>query len=100
MKKRMKAEDSALSSSRLADQGDDFAQMLQAARQGDVEAQFALGWCYYMGEGVGKNVAEAAKWYHKAAEQGYDAAKAALKELNDEHRKTDAQREKAKENTK
>ena len=34
-----------------------------------------------MGEGVEVNLYEAAKWYGKAAEQGYEAAKAALKEL-------------------
>ena len=55
--------------------------MRQAAEHGDVDAQFTLGWCYYMGEGVEENVSEAAKWYRKAAEQGHAAAKDALKRL-------------------
>ena len=37
---------------------------------GDVDAQDALGNCYEDGYGVGKNIAEAVKWYQKAAEQG------------------------------
>jgi len=41
-----------------------------AAEEGDVEAQFKLGRCYYYGEGVEQDKAEAVKWYRKAAEQG------------------------------
>jgi uncharacterized protein len=32
--------------------------------------KYQLGECYDNGEGVVKNKAEAAKWYHRAAEQG------------------------------
>ena len=42
----------------------------KAAEQGDANAQFNLGICYYDGKGVAKNPAEAVKWFRKAAEQG------------------------------
>ena len=42
----------------------------KAAEQGEVNAQLKLGVMYYNGEGVPKNLQEAAKWFHKAAEQG------------------------------
>ncbi len=42
----------------------------KAAEQNHAEAQYALGRCYEMGEGVVKDQAEAVKWYRKAAEQG------------------------------
>jgi TPR repeat protein len=42
------------------------------AEQGDADAQYKLGNCYYKGDGgVSKDYTEAAKWYRKAAEQGY-----------------------------
>ena len=40
------------------------------AEQGDAEAQYRLGSCYYNGDGVNEDKAEAVKWYRKAAEQG------------------------------
>ena len=42
----------------------------KAAERGDPSAQGNLGLCYLMGDGVGKDVAEAVKWIFKAAEQG------------------------------
>jgi hypothetical protein len=47
----------------------------EAARQGDAAAQYAVGYDWM--EGIGapvKNEMEGAKWYRRAAEQGYDAA--------------------------
>lgn len=46
----------------------------KVAEQGDVVAQYNLGWCYRRGEGVEKNNEEAVKWYRKAAKQGYEEA--------------------------
>jgi len=43
---------------------------IKAANQGDVTAQYNLGVCYEMGEGVTRDNAEAVKWFRKAAEQG------------------------------
>ena len=40
------------------------------ASQGNSEAQFLLGTCYYNGEGIKKDPDEAAKWFRKSAEQG------------------------------
>ena len=39
------------------------------ASQGNSEAQFLLGTCYFNGEGVKKDADEAVKWFRKAAEQ-------------------------------
>ena len=41
-----------------------------AAEQGDVEAQFDLGYMYSSGEGVPQNDAAAAQWFSRATEQG------------------------------
>ncbi len=54
----------------LADDVSDFKETLQAAEQGNAEAQFSLGKMYYEGQGVRQDYAEAARWYLKAAEQG------------------------------
>ena len=43
----------------------------KAAEQDHADAQTKLGVCYFSGEGVAKDFAEAAKWYRKAAEQGH-----------------------------
>ena len=40
------------------------------AAQGDADAQSALGWMYYEGEGVSQDDAEAVRWYLLAAAQG------------------------------
>ena len=45
-----------------------------AAEQGNAEAQFYLGTCYYKGEGVEQNYSEAVKWFRKAADQGVASA--------------------------
>ena len=50
----------------------------KAAEQGSLMAQNYLGVCYYNGEGVAKNLSEAAKWFIKAAEQGNDCAQCNL----------------------
>ena len=44
------------------------------AEQGDANAQFVLGYKYDTGEDVPQNDTEAARWYRKAAEQGFDVA--------------------------
>lgn len=43
----------------------------KAAEKKHVEAQFYLGECYDLGQGVTKNKVEAMKWFRKAAEQGH-----------------------------
>lgn len=58
-----------------------FNMTLEQAKAGDVESQCYLGFLYYHGNGVQKNVSEAVKWYKKAAEQGMEDAKEKLKIL-------------------
>ena len=43
----------------------------KAAEQGDVKAQFYLGFMYAQGDGVPEDDAEAVRWYQMAAEQGF-----------------------------
>ena len=52
--------------------------LIKAAEKGNVTAQYNLGKCYYNGEGVNQDYAEAARWYRKAAEQGAAAAQCDL----------------------
>ena len=44
-------------------------------------AQYNLGFVYANGRGVAKDDVEAMKWYRKAAEQGNENAKSALRRL-------------------
>nr|WP_259372138.1 transglycosylase SLT domain-containing protein [Caldimonas mangrovi] len=46
----------------------------RAARLGDPESQFSLGWMYANGRGVERNDSAAAFFFHAAAEQGYQQA--------------------------
>lgn len=48
-----------------------FEYYLKATNQGDVNAQYILGLCYFYGNGVEKDLSEAVKWYRKAAVQGF-----------------------------
>ena len=45
------------------------------AEQGNVEAQYNLGFMYYNGQGLTQNSAKAVKWYRLAAEQGHGDAR-------------------------
>ena len=42
----------------------------EQAKDGDATAQYNLGICYYNGDGVAVDKAEAVKWLRKAAEKG------------------------------
>ena len=55
----------------------------EAARQGDGNAQYNLGWMYANGRGVTRDDALAAYFFHAAAEQGIDAAQRMLKLLGE-----------------
>jgi TPR repeat protein len=46
------------------------AEIKAKAESGEAESQFQLGRRYDKGEGVPRDLVEAAKWYRKAAEQG------------------------------
>jgi uncharacterized protein len=50
-------------------------QLVRRAESGDAKAAFQLGQLYFRGgENIGKNPAEAAKWYRRAAEAGLSKA--------------------------
>jgi hypothetical protein len=46
----------------------------KAAEQGDAAAQYNLGAMYFRGQGITQDYKESAKWFTKAAEQGYTGA--------------------------
>lgn len=52
----------------------DFASTKKLAEAGNVDAQFDLATMYDLGEGVKRDLKQAAIWYRKAAEQGEVAA--------------------------
>lgn len=52
----------------------DDAKLSKSNKQNSAESQFNLGLMYRLGQGVPKNDAKAAKWYRKAAAQGYAGA--------------------------
>ena len=56
----------------------------KAAEMGHANAQHSLALCYLTGKGVAKDDVEAVKWFRKAAQQGYEPAIDALKELDEE----------------
>ena len=51
-----------------------FNEVKLTAIDGDADAQFELAGLYARGDVVEQNLAEAVKWYRKAAEQGHDGA--------------------------
>ena len=53
------------------------------AEQEDADAQYRLGFKYYMGKGVEQDYAKAFEWYLKAASQGNVEAQNNLGELYD-----------------
>jgi TPR repeat protein len=48
--------------------------LLEKAGHGDAKAQYKIGVCYECGKGEPKDPAEAATWFHKAAQQGFAPA--------------------------
>ena len=55
----------------------------KAAEQGEIYAQYNLGWMYGTGTGVPQDDDEAVKWFRKAAEQGHAEAQLRLDEMKD-----------------
>ena len=53
-----------------ADDVSDFRENLQAAAQGNAEAQVNLGVAYVEGQGVRRRSSDLVKWFRQAAEQG------------------------------
>ena len=61
-----------------SDSGQDIKQLRKVAEQGDADAQYDLGLCYYSGDGVEQDKSEAVKWSRKAAEQGHQGLRSPL----------------------
>ncbi len=59
----------------------DVNELQKKAEQGDAAAQYNLGVCYSNGQGVPKDIDKVVEWYQKAAVQGDEGAKSALKRL-------------------
>lgn len=55
-----------------------FQEYKAKAEQGDAEAQYKVGDCYFHGKGVKLDEADAMKWYRQAAEQNHSKAQWAL----------------------
>lgn len=59
----------------------------EAARLGDVESQYSLGWMYANGRGIQRDDATAAYFFEMAAKQGNPQAQRMLKQVGDPVRK-------------
>ncbi len=55
-----------------------FRQLLPAAKASDADAQYAVGYMYYYGEGVTQNRTQAMNWFRKSAQQNNAKAIKAL----------------------
>ncbi|MBF0407735.1 MAG: sel1 repeat family protein [Candidatus Riflebacteria bacterium] len=58
------------------------SKLIENAEKGNPIAQFSLGWMYFSGKGVEKDLDEAEKWLTKSSDQGYKLATIALRDLN------------------
>jgi TPR repeat protein len=61
-----------------------FAIYEELAKAGNTEAIFKQGYCYSAGIGVKQDKAKATECFNKAAEQGHEPAKQALKEIKEQ----------------
>jgi uncharacterized protein len=52
----------------------DAVRLLHKAAGQDPKGAFALGWCYQQERGIKRDLAQAARWYTKAANQGFAPA--------------------------
>ena len=64
-----------------ADRPESVHWLKRAAEQGQAEAQYLLGELHRTGNGVAKDVTQAADWYHQAADQGNGQAMCRLARL-------------------
>src|ERR1044071_6792135 len=55
---------------KFSDEKNNVEDLYRAAENGNIEAQYNLGWLYEEGEGTEKNLEVAFHWYQKAAENG------------------------------
>jgi TPR repeat protein len=62
----------------LSAQSHDLADIISAAEDGHIEAQYILGGMYEIGIGVARNNRQCAKWWQEAANQGHVGSQKAL----------------------
>ena len=58
-----------------------FLYFKKAAKAGDIESIYGLGYCYELGKGTKCNISKALKYYKMAANQGHAKAKKATQQL-------------------
>lgn len=63
-----------------------FVRLMPEAEKGNCDAQYAVGYMYYYGEGVVEDKKKAAKWINRAAVSGQKDAIIAAKLLREEAR--------------
>ncbi|MDX2345873.1 MAG: sel1 repeat family protein [Legionella sp.] len=61
-----------------------FVRLMPEAEKGNCDAQYAVGYMYYYGEGVTEDKKKAKKWITRAAEAGQKDAITAAKLLREE----------------
>lgn len=61
-----------------------FVTLEPVAKEGNPDAEYALGFMYYYGRGIAENRPMAKYWMHKAAQHGQASAQKALSKLNDQ----------------
>ncbi len=66
-----------------------FPLMLKEAGAGNMQAQYAVGYMYFYGQGIGVDYEESLKWIRKAAEQGYAKAFKALAVVNSKRKQSE-----------
>ena len=52
--------------------------LIESAKQGDADAQYAMAWLYESGDGVPQSDTKAVEWYRRAADQGHVKAQVSL----------------------
>lgn len=62
-----------------------FKQLLPLAKQGNHEAEYAVGYMYFYGLGTQQDMQQAIKWMQQAADAGQPQAKVALQQLQQDH---------------
>ncbi|MAZ77784.1 MAG: hypothetical protein CMF39_03825 [Legionellaceae bacterium] len=64
---------------------DAFSSLMPAAKKGNPEAQYAIGYMYFYGKGTQQNTLLAQQWFEKSAKQHYPKAKTALQLLSQQN---------------
>jgi TPR repeat protein len=62
-----------------------FPKLYAAAQNGEPEAQYAIGYMYYYGQGAAKNPELGLSWIKQAAKNGNTAAKKALELIDQDN---------------